>query len=134
MPRPRILSVGQCGFDHGGLSRYADQKLGADVVAADTADAALVRLRNGADFALVLVNRVGDRDGQPGIELVRALKADEALSPLPVMLVSNFEWAQHEAIDAGALPGFGKADLSRPELAERIKILISRPTDTTQTA
>lgn len=124
MTRPRILSVGQCGFDHGSLTRFADQQLGADLVASDTAEAALGRLRGGSGYDLVLVNRVGDRDGAPGIDLVRAIKADEALAPLPVMLISNFEWAQQEAIGAGALPGFGKSDLGRPDLAGRIRAVL----------
>lgn len=123
MPRPRILSVGQCGFDHAGLARFAEKHLNADLVAAATSTDALEALRR-ETFDLVLVNRVGDRDGRPGLDLIRALKADESLASIPAMLVSNYADAQAEAVTAGALPGFGKAEVGRPELASRIKSVL----------
>jgi two-component system chemotaxis response regulator CheY len=115
----RVLSVGQCGADHGGISR-ALRAFGVEVAAADTILAALTRLRDEA-FDLVLVNRVFDADGSPGLELVRLVKADEALKTVPVMLVSNYADAQEQAVAAGAEPGFGKADLGRPAMLERVR-------------
>jgi response regulator RpfG family c-di-GMP phosphodiesterase len=123
MPRARILSVGQCGFDHANLSYFAKKSLDADLVAADTSAQALARLNN-ERFDLVLVNRVGDRDGQPGLDLICALKANPKLSTIPTMLVSNFQDAQAEAIAAGALLGFGKADVGRPDIVARVLSVI----------
>src|SRR5581483_3006970 len=94
--RYRVLSVGQCGYDHGQISRQLGRSLGADVQPAANAAEALEALRKRGPFDLVLVNRVGDRDGEPGVELIRALKADPALAAVPVMLVSNYEDAQDE--------------------------------------
>lgn len=111
MTRPRILSVGQCGVDNGQITRQIGKPLGAEVAAADTHEEAIAALRSGG-FDLVLVNRVGDADGAPGLDLIRALKADDATSGVPVMLVSNYESAQDEATSLGALKGFGKADLA----------------------
>jgi two-component system chemotaxis response regulator CheY len=110
----RILSVGQCGFDHGSLSRFFDRRFGAQVVRADTRDEALDELRSGP-FNLVLVNRVSDLDGSPGLELIRAMKSDPALADSPVMLVSNYPDAQDQAVALGALRGFGKSQLNDPE-------------------
>jgi two-component system chemotaxis response regulator CheY len=110
MDKPRILSVGQCSFDHGLISRHLRMIYGAEVVGADTVNQALVTLRAG-NFDLVLVNRIFDGDGTPGVNLIRALKADSELAGIPVMLVSNYEEAQVEAQSVGALPGFGKTDL-----------------------
>lgn len=107
MTPPRILSVGQCGFDHGQISRLLQRHLGAEVVAADTYEEAIAAVAS-SPFDLVLVNRVGDSDGAPGLELIRALKTETAV---PVLLVSNYESAQDQATGLGALPGFGKADL-----------------------
>ena len=121
MPRPRILSVGQCGYDHGGLSRRLGHSLDAEVVPAATHPEALDALRDRGPFDLVLVNRVGDRDGAPGLDLIRALKADPDLADLPVMLVSNFAHAQDEAVALGALPGFGKAELGSPSVLDRLR-------------
>jgi two-component system chemotaxis response regulator CheY len=67
------------------------------------------------------VNRVSDADGSPGIELIRALKADPGLAGVPVMLVSNYADAQAQAVALGALPGFGKADLTAPETTEKLR-------------
>ncbi len=87
---------------------------------AEGADAALEKLQEG-DFALVLVNRVFDADGGPGMDLIKQLKSDPGLRSVPVMLVSNYEDAQEEAEAAGAAPGFGKAALGRPHMLERVR-------------
>ena len=39
------------------------------------------------------------------------MQEHESLRHTPIMMISNFETAQQEAIAAGAAPGFGKADL-----------------------
>ena len=111
MTRPRILSVGQCSYDHGQIVHQIGKKLNAEIASADTHEEAIQVLR-GAIFDLVLVNRVGDSDGASGLDLIRAIKADAATSAIPVMLVSNFDWAQNEAVALGAIPGFGKTDLN----------------------
>ena len=110
MDSPRILSVGQCSFDHASIARHLGKSYGAEVAGANTIGGALVTLRAG-EFDLVLVNRVFDGDGTSGLDLIRAIKDDPELSDLPVMLVSNYEDAQAEARALGALPGFGKSDL-----------------------
>jgi len=117
MPAPRILSVGQCGLDHASLTRALGQAFAAQVTAADTHAEALRALRGGP-FDLVLVNRIGDRDGARGLDLIRTLKADSGLASLPVMLVSNYPEAQAEAVELGALPGFGKSALGEPRTRE----------------
>jgi two-component system chemotaxis response regulator CheY len=116
----RVLSVGQCGADHAAIARALGREFAAEVVAADTADEALARLRQGG-FALVLVNRVFDADGGAGLDLVRRVKADGALQGVAVMLVSNYEDAQEQAVGAGAEPGFGKAALGHPRTAARLR-------------
>jgi two-component system chemotaxis response regulator CheY len=118
---PRVLSVGQCGFDGGRIAGFLAKQFGARVEVADDLDNARRRLAAGP-FHLVLVNRILDRDGSSGIDLIRALKQgpDTALASLPVMLVSNLPAAQLEAREAGAMPGFGKDELNRAETVQRI--------------
>ena len=123
MSAKRVLSCGQCGFDHGSLSRVLRQSFGAEVVAADTQEEVLEKLRR-ESFALVLVNRVLDADGSSGLDLIRQIKADERLRAMPVMLVSNHEDAQAEAVEAGAAPGFGKAQLGQPRMLERVRAVL----------
>jgi two-component system chemotaxis response regulator CheY len=120
MSRPRVLSVGQCGFDHGTITRHLAKTFGAEVLGADSFDEAIEALRSGP-FDLVLVNRVSDLDGALGIELIRRLKADPALASLQVMLVSDYESAQSEATKLGALPGFGKSALRSGEAELTLK-------------
>lgn len=106
----KVLSVGQCGFDHGSISMAIQASFGAKVEAAQGAEAALRALKAGG-YDLVLVNRVFDADGASGLDLIRDLKADPALGSVPVMLVSNYADAQGQAEALGALPGIGKGDL-----------------------
>lgn len=110
MERPRVLSVGQCGMDHGSISGYLSREFHADVNRAHTFDEAVSELRI-TEYDLILVNRICDYDGSPGVELIRLLRADEALSSIPVMLISNYTDAQAEAVALGAVPGFGKSEL-----------------------
>jgi two-component system, chemotaxis family, chemotaxis protein CheY len=119
MTKKRVLSVGQCGADHSNLTRML-RPFNVEIVSADTTDEALAQLRSGS-FVLVLVNRVFDADGAPGLDLIRQVKGDTALQLVPIMLVSNYEDAQAEAVRAGAATGFGKAALSGPLAAERVR-------------
>jgi two-component system chemotaxis response regulator CheY len=121
----RVLSVGQCALDHGNISRTLQQTFAAQVVPASSAEEGLSLLRQGG-FDLVLVNRVFDADGDSGLDLIRAIKGDEQLRPVPVMLVSNFADAQQQAIANGAEPGFGKGALTAPETAARLKPYLSK--------
>jgi two-component system, chemotaxis family, chemotaxis protein CheY len=120
MTAKRVLSVGQCGADHYGISLTFRQAFGVEVEAASTQTEAL-RLMRQAPFDLVLVNRIFDRDGDSGVDMIRLAKADEALQTTPVLLVSNYADAQQEAVEAGGEPGFGKADLGRSEMLDRVR-------------
>ncbi len=116
----RVLSVGQCCADHSAISRVLRDSFGAEVVGADSARQTLEQLRQ-ETFALVLVNRVLDADGSSGLELIRAVKADEQLRAVPIVLVSNYEDAQAQAVKAGAMPGFGKAALGQPHMLAHVE-------------
>jgi two-component system chemotaxis response regulator CheY len=122
VPRKKVLSLGQCGADHASISGLLG-RLGAEAVAAHTFADALTKLRRD-NYALVLVNRVLDHDGQSGLDFVRQLKEDERLRAVPVMLVSNYDDAQQEAAARGALPGFGKSGLRDPETLARLRAVL----------
>jgi two-component system chemotaxis response regulator CheY len=120
MSSKRILSLGQCGADHAAISWAVRAHLEVDVVAAATSDEAVTLLRD-EDFDLVLVNRVLDYDGSLGVDFVGRLKEDPDLKDVPVMLVSNHEDAQQEAVRRGALAGFGKSALRDPQTINLLK-------------
>src|SRR5262249_46978859 len=111
--------------DHGSLSRML-RTVGAEVVGADTFDEALDQLRQGG-FDLVLVNRVLDYRGESGLDFISRVKEDESLRQGPVMLVGNYEEAQQQAVERGALPGFGKSALGHPRTLGRLRAVLGEP-------
>lgn len=117
---PRILSIGQCGYDHGSLSRWLSAEFDAQVVAAHDEADALARLAT-EPFDLVLVNRIFDANGANGVQLIERWRAAPPRPDLRLMLVSNHPAAQQQAIAAGALPGFGKAELDNPSAGEKLQ-------------
>ena len=66
-----------------------------------------------------MVNRLIFADDSEGMALVRAIRDRPGPRP-PVMLVSNFADAQQAAVEAGAQPGFGKAELDLPQTHARL--------------
>lgn len=111
MPTKRVLSIGQCGYDHGNIARLLRQHFDAEVVPAATAEEGFDHLRRGV-FHLVLINRILDLDGADGQEIIQQLMTGNELGLPPVMLVSNYDEAQERAVAAGAVRGFGKASLT----------------------
>jgi two-component system chemotaxis response regulator CheY len=116
----RVLSVGQCNYDHGSISRFLQGQFGAEVIPADTSAAATEQIRQ-RPFDLVLVNRKFDADGSDGLGFIESLKADPELAAVPVMLVTNFPEYAEKAVALGALPGFGKVEVGSPDLASRLR-------------
>lgn len=90
-----------------------------EVIKADTLTDTLQQLKTN-EVALVLINRKLDIDYSDGIEILHSLKADPVLKSVPVMLVTNFEEHQDQAVSAGALRGFGKLELSDAKTQERL--------------
>ena len=119
----RVLDVGQCPADHLSIRRLLESHFEAEVVQAHSADDALAMLRAGT-FDLVLVNRILDADGGDGVEIIEQVKDDPKLGSIPVMLVTNYLEHQERAMEAGAEPGFGKAELDRPETRQRLEAFL----------
>ena len=120
----RVLDVGQCQADHWSIRHLLESHFAATVVQAHSAAEAIDQLRAGK-FDLVLINRQLDADGDEGLDIVQAIKADAALKSTPVMLVTNYADVAAEAVAAGAEPGFGKARLNAPETIERLARLLT---------
>lgn len=116
----RVLDVGQCSMDHASIRRLVEGQFGAEIVQTNGIDDTLQRLTD-EQFDLVLVNRKLDADYSDGLNVIRAIKREAALSRTPVMLVSNYPDAQEEAVAAGAVPGFGKAELGQPATREKLR-------------
>jgi len=93
-PRARILS--------------ADDDAELEQALAEPVDLVLLNRELGYGFTL-----------QKGVDLIAHLRA--ARPGLRMMLVSNYPEAQSEAVNAGALPGFGKRELGKPHVVEMLR-------------
>lgn len=117
----RILDVGQCGFDHAAIADFLQQIVSAHVDPAGTT-AETEKLLQQNRYDLVLINRILDRDGSSGIDLIKQLRQLPNCPPL--MLVSNLPDAQAKAMAAGALQGFGKSGIHLPQTAEHLREIL----------
>jgi len=124
MSQKTVLSIGQCRPDGAAIGFYLQSTFSARVVTADVAEEAL-RTLAGQPFDLVLINRVLDADGGDGMEILKSIRNQAQYDTLPVMLVSNYAEWQQKAVAAGAVSGFGKAELNRPETRSKLAAILS---------
>ena len=117
-----VISVGQCGYDNSrirSLIRSIDSTV--EIKETDSHQETMEVLASLGEAALVLVNRVFDMNGSSGMDLIGQLKSkDSEFANIPVMLVSNYEKSQAEAIANGAIQGFGKSELQSVETRQKI--------------
>jgi len=118
-PITHVALIGHCGFDGSALIRLARQALPEAQVDAVNHQKQLDAHRR--PQSLLLVNRVldGRFDAADGIELIRQLAANA--DPPRMMLISNYDDAQAQAVEAGALLGFGKSQMGSPASAQRLR-------------
>lgn len=121
----RVLDVGNCDLDFTNISELLRDRFAAEVQRAHTKADALAALQRDK-FDLVTINRLLDRDGSEGIEIIKAIKDDPSLAEIPVMLITNYPQQQQVAREAGAVPGFGKAALQAAETVELLKPYLSK--------
>jgi hypothetical protein len=119
-PVKKVVLVGHCGPDSSYL-RIAVSRAGKDVkvLSADDSDELKRLLDGGVD--LLLLNRQLDFgfDEHEGIAVIRSVRTK--YPAVKTMLVSNYPEAQEAAVRAGALPGFGKRDVSTPKVPALIR-------------
>ena len=115
----RILDVGNCGPDFASMNRFLTAHFDCQLTQAHSHDETFSLLRSG-EYDLVLVNRKLDRDYSDGIEIIKAIKADDDLQTVPVMLITNYAEHQDAAEAMGALRGFGKLELNSQTI-ERLR-------------
>jgi len=131
----RVLDVGNCAVDHAAIRELMEEHFDAVVLQAHAAEDTLAELRRGG-IDLVLVNRKLDCDCSDGLEVIRRIKRDPAMSATPCMLVTNYPEHQQLAVEAGAEWGFGKRELHQPQTLLRLQQALEgceslrRPTDT----
>ncbi len=120
MTKRRVLDVGNCAPDHNAirqmlLAKFPDVEVHQTHGPGDT----LQSMRD-SRFDLVLINRKLDQDYSDGTEILKLVKSDPQLADVPVMLVTNYEEHQVEAMGLGAIRGFGKLELNASETHQRV--------------
>lgn len=119
----RILSVGQCSFDHGNLTRAFREHFRAELVSTPDAQSAIKDFASGG-YDLVLINRLFDEDGDSGLDFLKKHIGVFQKAGIPVMLVSNFPDAQADAVRIGAQSGIGKSSLGSPAYIKAVKAAV----------
>lgn len=122
---PRVIDVGNCGFDHGSLSGLLRQQFQTNCDSVANGDELLRELKHG-DVSLIIVNRIFDSDGGDGVGLIGQLKQNPDTANIPVMLLSNYPDAQAKAVALGALPGFGKSSLRSETTRELLASVLQK--------
>jgi CheY-like chemotaxis protein len=116
----RVLDVGNCAMDHGNLHAMLSQHFDVEIDQVHSAESAQTSLAS-KDYDLVTINRVFDQDGSYGIDLIKIIKANPKYASIPVMMITNFPDHQAQAIQAGAIPGFGKKNIRDPSTVELLR-------------
>ena len=120
----RVLDVGNCSFDHQSIKRLLTQAFpNAEVHRAHSSTEAEQAIAS-QPFDLVLVNRKFDRDGSDGMAWIQALRL--ASPSLAVALISNYPEYQKQAQEWGAIPGFGKSEISDSSLPARLSQAVAQ--------
>ncbi len=97
----RVLDVGNCDPDHSSIKRLIEQNFAAEVVRTHNLAGALEELDRDR-FDLVLVNRLMDEDGSPGIDIIKSIKGNIGFGDTPVLMITNFEDYQELALAAAS--------------------------------
>ncbi len=116
----KVALVGHCGPDSSFLRMAIAKAIpGVQIVAADDDGELKSVLDAGVD--LVLFNRQLDYgfDDSQGVSVIR--KLGRFYPKTKMMLVSNYADAQAAAIQAGALPGFGKREIGGSRVTQLLR-------------
>jgi two-component system chemotaxis response regulator CheY len=118
----KILLVGHCGPDSSYLRmaiKSADKNVA--IVMADDQKELRTALDDPNGIDLILFNReLGyGFDERLGVDVIKYLRPN--YPSLKMMLVSNYADAQADAVEAGALPGFGKREIGSQRVTSLLK-------------
>ena len=112
----RIVLVGHCGVDAPRLEAEVSKCLPrADVISVNSEEQLQEVCDDGADLLLINRQLPFGFEAEEGVELIQEIQ--QMHPDVKVILVSDRSDAQEEAKRAGAIEGFGKADLGSGKIA-----------------
>lgn len=115
-----VIDCGNCGPDYNSIRKLVQSQFDAVVLQTHGLQDTLEVLAQ-RPVDLITVNRKLDRDYSDGLDVIRGIKADPRFALIPVMLITNYEEYQQEALAVGAVRGFGKLALNNPATAELLQ-------------
>jgi DNA-binding NarL/FixJ family response regulator len=115
-----VVLIGQCGID----GPRMEQMLGSmddtlSVLSCNDQSELDEALSSGCDLMLINRELVGDFESDQGVDMIKSIRAKKP--DLKVMLVSDYPDAQKEAVEAGAVKGFGKSDLGSDKVEKLLR-------------
>ena len=117
----RIVLVGHCGVDAPRLEREVSRICPkAEVMTVNSEEQLHEIVEEGADLLLINRQLPYGFEAEEGVELMRDLQ-QMIDGQVKMMLVSDMPDAQDAARHAGAVAGFGKADLGSGKIADILK-------------
>ena len=119
MPK-RVVLVGHCNVD-GPRLQQAIKSASVDVIRVNDETDLESACSGGAD--LLLVNREPVGFSTDGVSIIADLH--QRFPKQKMMLVSDYPDAQDKAVESGALPGFGKADLGSRKLTDVVNAALA---------
>ncbi len=115
----KVLEIGQCNADHERIAQVLSRDFDVNIERAHSFDEAIQKALD-TPFDLILINRILDADGTLGMAILHELKSQPSTAEIPVMIVSNYEETQADAVAAGAEGGFGKSALDDSETKQAL--------------
>jgi DNA-binding NtrC family response regulator len=113
----KVILAGNCNFDGPQIKSVIEREYGVEVRDVKTMAEAM-KIIDDENIDLVLVNRGGDQDSRNGLELVDYIMNK---NKGPIILITNFQEKMDEAMEHGALEGFGKQDILNEAGLESVK-------------
>jgi len=122
----KVLDVGQCNFDNSRITHFLQQHFEVEVDRSHSHDEAIKSALD-TPYDLILINRILDADSTPGMDILASLKTQPSTAEMPVMVISNYQETQEEAVSRGAVPGFGKSNLDAEETIAKLALYLGEP-------
>jgi len=115
----KVILVGNCDYDGPQMKSVIEREYDAEVQDIKSMDEAMMIIDE-EDLNLILINRIGDLDSRNGLELIDYVVNK---NKGPIILITNYHDKMNEAVEHGALEGFGKEDILSDELEPVKRIL-----------
>ncbi len=104
-----VLVVGHCDLDNPQITSLLEKNFSVKVMRVKLLKKVIEYLEK-QDYDLVIINRIGAFDQESALELIKKIKEDGRFK-VPLMMVTNYKDQMDNAVEEGAVPGYGKDKL-----------------------